>query len=565
MADTHRSAELRFILQGNKRGLLILATFSLITAISEAFLLAAVVQSVTALSAGHADVTVSLGPWSVHASVTELLASAVVAAVVRGAMAGTIALTGPQVAAASRERHRRRIFEAYLAADWATQSAERTGRLLQVMSSSVNDANTIILMMTQALPALVTLVVLLAAATLLNPWVTVCLMALGMGVGLGMRPFSRRAHRAAQRDGAGRNAIAAHVAGVLTAGAEIKVLGAEHGVVEVGRTRIHQAERAFARAQGLTRLVSVAGQSIAFILVAAGLLVVSSSAVSMNFATLGTITVLLLRGAGLAQQVQGATSQYGAIAPFIQQVREMIEHYERRRQAFGSQPFPPSFDITLENAVYIYPGTTRRAVDVEHEVFAQGTAIALLGPSGSGKSTIIQLILRLRSPVQGRVCIGGTPIESISEEEFSAKVAYLPQAPNLVPGTVLENIRFFRPHVSDAAVLRAARRAHLHDEIESFPAGYDTVLDSHVDRLSGGQKQRLALARALATNPAILVLDEPTSALDPANSTLVMKTFHELRGDTTVIMVTHDQAAIQYCDSVILVSAGKIGRDARSG
>jgi ABC-type bacteriocin/lantibiotic exporter with double-glycine peptidase domain len=161
------------------------------------------------------------------------------------------------------------------------------------------------------------------------------------------------------------------------------------------------------------------------------------------------------------------------------------------------------------------------------------------------------------------VAIGGVPVEDISPDEFSAKVAYLPQAPHLVPGTVAENIQFFRPHVTRDDVVRAAKRAHLHEEIERFPEGYETVLDSHVDRLSGGQKQRLALARALATYPAILVLDEPTSALDPANTTLVMDTLLELRGSTTVIMITHNPSAIDYCDSEVLVEAGTLRREAR--
>jgi ABC-type bacteriocin/lantibiotic exporter with double-glycine peptidase domain len=265
----------------------------------------------------------------------------------------------------------------------------------------------------------------------------------------------------------------------------------------------------------------------------------------------------------MAQQVQAATSQYGAVTPFIEQVRELIEHYERHRQSFGEHPFPETFDITLDEVIYTYPGTSRPALAVDHARFDQGSATAVLGPSGSGKSTLVQLILRLRSPSQGRVSVGGVPVDAISQKEFSAKVAYLPQAPHLVPGTIAENIQFFRPDVTHEALLRAAKRAHLHEEIEAFPEGYETVLDSHVDRLSGGQKQRLALARALATDPVILVLDEPTSALDPANTTLVMNTLLELRESTTVIMITHNPSALNYCDSELLVEAGRVQPEAR--
>ena len=553
-----RFEDLRFILRGNERGLATLAILALITAFCEAFLLAAIVQSISAMSTGRSAIDLSLGPISHSTSVSAVLGWAVVAAVLRGGLVAINALAGPRITAASRQRQRRRVFESYLAADWATQSAEKAGRLMQTMSSSVNDANTIIALLTQALPALLTLIVLLAVALILNPVVTGSLILFGLGVGLVLRPVSMRAHRAARADATARNATASHVSGVLPAGAEIAVLGASQGVLDTGLGRIAESERAFARAQGLKRLVSIAGQSVAFLLSAAGLWILNLGGWNVDFTTVGTIAVLLLRGAGLAQQVLTASSQYGAVAPFIEQIRTLSSYYESRRRIFGSHEFPTTFDITLTDVDYVYPGTQRSAVRVDAATFPQGSSTAIVGPSGSGKSTLVQLILRLRAPTHGEVRIGGIEAGSISEAAFSSRVAYVPQSPTLVPGTVFENIKFFRRDVTDQQVLAAARAANIHEDIERMPHSYDTVLDAHVDTLSGGQKQRLALARAMTTAPAILILDEPTSALDAANEVAVIDTLRQLHGQTTVIMITHKMTTVTHCDCVLLIKDGKM-------
>ena len=551
--------ELRFVMRGSKRGLGVLSGFALVAALCEAFFLAALVQSIAALSRQSANVVLGPGSWSVDVDVRLLLSLALVAALVRAAATAAAALLGPRLAAQARERLRRQLFSAYLEADWATQSSDKSGRLLQTLSTSVNDATGVIVVLTQAVPAGLTLLVLLIVSLFINPLVTSVLIVLGGLIAAAMRPLSSRAHRAARGDAAARNATASHVSGVLAAGAEISVLGARQGVLDVGLHRIGQAERSFARAQGFKRVVSTAGQSIAFVLAALAITALAFSDWSVDFAAVGTIAVLLLRGAGLAQQVQSATSQVGTMAPFIEQIRTLLQSYQSRRQVFGTEPFPDTATISLRNAAYTYPGSAAPAVTVAHATMEHGRSTAIIGPSGSGKSTLIQLILRLRAPTEGSVMIGGVSAESINEAEFSRCVAYVPQAPHLIPGTIFENISFFRSHISQGEVVAAARLAHLHDEIEQMKDGYETELDSHVDALSGGQKQRLALARALAGSPKVLVLDEPTSALDQANEAAVMDTLRQLRGESTVVMITHRPSAAGMCDAVFRVDSGVLG------
>ena len=138
-------------------------------------------------------------------------------------------------------------------------------------------------------------------------------------------------------------------------------------------------------------------------------------------------------------------------------------------------------------------------------------------------------------------------------------MAYVPQTPKLVLGTVADNIRFHRSDVSDEDVERAARLAHLHDEIVATPEGYQKMVGQGASSLSGGQRQRLCLARALVTGPRVLVLDEPTSSLDPTSELLVQQSLRELhqRG-VTLFIVAHRAATLEFIDSLLVLEDGRV-------
>ena len=137
-------------------------------------------------------------------------------------------------------------------------------------------------------------------------------------------------------------------------------------------------------------------------------------------------------------------------------------------------------------------------------------------------------------------------------------MSYVPQTPQLIWGSAAENIRFYRPHLTDADVELAARRAHIHDEIMSWPDGYQTVIGQRASAVSGGQRQRLCLARALADNPDVLILDEPTSALDVKSELLVQESLESLRGELLLFLVAHRLSTLSICDRVMVIVGGRL-------
>ena len=171
---------------------------------------------------------------------------------------------------------------------------------------------------------------------------------------------------------------------------------------------------------------------------------------------------------------------------------------------------------------------------------------------------MLQLLLRLRAPSTGRFLVNDIDAPEVDDITWHETVAFLPQEPHLLNDTVAQNIRFFRGRISDEAIERAARIAHIHDDVVSWPAGYETVVGQRADAVSGGQRQRLCLARALAGSPELLLLDEPTSALDLRSEHLIQESLEELRGSLTLVVVAHRVSTLSLCDRVMVIREGRL-------
>ena len=194
--------------------------------------------------------------------------------------------------------------------------------------------------------------------------------------------------------------------------------------------------------------------------------------------------------------------------------------------------------------------------DVSFETYGS-EAVGVVGPSGAGKSTLVQLLLTLRAPSNGQYLINGTPVEKFLQDDWHARVAYVPQEPRLVHASVAENIRYFRD-LDDDTVERAALLARIHEDIESWPNGYETIVGPRADAVSGGQQQRICLARALVAQPEILILDEPTSSLDPRSEALIQESLTALKHTVTLFIIAHRMSTLDICDRVMVILDGRL-------
>lgn len=188
----------------------------------------------------------------------------------------------------------------------------------------------------------------------------------------------------------------------------------------------------------------------------------------------------------------------------------------------------------------------------------KGKTIALVGASGGGKSTLADLVPRFYDPTEGEVCIDGISLRDYEIESLRKQMGVVTQESILFNDTIFNNIAFGMPHVSEEAVIQAARIANAHDFITQTEKGYQTLIGERGSKLSGGQRQRLSIARAVLKNPPILILDEATSALDSESEKLVQEALFNLMKNRTSLVIAHRLSTIQHADEIVVIQNGKI-------
>jgi subfamily B ATP-binding cassette protein MsbA len=188
-----------------------------------------------------------------------------------------------------------------------------------------------------------------------------------------------------------------------------------------------------------------------------------------------------------------------------------------------------------------------------------GETLAIVGPNGCGKSTIAKLLLRFYDPVEGTIRLGGVDSRQLRLRELRGQIGTVTQRTWLFDDTVLNNIRYGKPHATNAEVILAAQRAHAHHFIENtLEQGYETQIGEAGGRLSGGQRQRIALARAILRDPAILILDEATSQVDVESEQLTHQALRQYKAGRTIILITHRSAALGLADRILVMEKGRI-------
>ena len=220
--------------------------------------------------------------------------------------------------------------------------------------------------------------------------------------------------------------------------------------------------------------------------------------------------------------------------------------------------------VCLEDVSFQYPGIERAAIRGVGLAIPRGASIAFVGSTGAGKSTVVDLILGLLQPTQGRISVDDQTLQGDSLRGWQANIGYVPQATYLADDSVAANIAFGIPYsrIDRSAVERAARAAQIHEfVVGDLAEGYDTIVGERGIRLSGGQRQRLAIARALYHDPEVVVFDEATSALDNVTEAIVMEAIEALRGSKTVIIIAHRFSTIKQCDQIYLLKDGQLIAD----
>ena len=218
---------------------------------------------------------------------------------------------------------------------------------------------------------------------------------------------------------------------------------------------------------------------------------------------------------------------------------------------------PKDNDIAFENIGFSYEKDEFKMENLSFDI-DEKTMIALVGESGSGKTTITNLLLRFYDVQQGKITLGGVDIRDIPYDELLDRISIVMQNVQLFDNTIEENIRVGKKGATKEEIIKAAKKARIHDFIMSLPEGYETDIGENGGILSGGQRQRISIARAFLKDAPILILDEMTSNVDPVNESLIQDAITELAKDRTVLVIAHHLRTIQKADQILVFQKGKL-------
>jgi ATP-binding cassette subfamily B protein/ATP-binding cassette subfamily C protein len=492
-----------------------------------------------------------------------LVAALLLAAVLSGIQSYVLQRTGEAVVLSTRTMLVRRLLRLPV----AELDRRRSGDLISRVGADTTLVRTVV---TSGLVDLFSGVVIAAGSLVAMAFIDRMLLGitvLAVGVGFSGAILVVRRVRAAS--------LAAQTAvGTMTAGVEralsgvrtIRAARAEQREAASVTVFAHQAFRAglrLARLQAfLGPLAAIAVQGAFLAVLGVGGARVASGSISVAD-LVAFVLLLFLLVQPLAQGISALTAiqtGLGALAR-IEEVLDLPEEdaADRVRQpgALGSTPVEVAFD----GVVFGYPADDGAVQPVLRGVTftaPAGRRTALVGPSGAGKSTVLALVERFYDVDGGTVCVGGHDVRDLDREELRSRMAYVEQDAPALAGSLRENLLLGLPDADDEQLLAALAQVNLSELVTRSPAGLGAQVGDDGILLSGGQRQRLAIARALLSRPALLLLDEPTASLDARNEEALARAVTAIGPDTTVLVIAHRLSTVVDADHIVVLDDGGV-------
>lgn len=267
-----------------------------------------------------------------------------------------------------------------------------------------------------------------------------------------------------------------------------------------------------------------------------------------------TYTILLFQYVGWLGRLPRFVSR---LTSSLERIYDVLAQDVREEDPSTVQDIDIKGEIRFDHATFGYK-SYQPVLENINAVIEPGEMIGIVGASGTGKSTLINLLMRLYETDDGRILVDGTDMKNISRNSYHSQLGVVLQETFLFSGTIIDNIRFSRPDAGIEDIIRAAKLANAHDFITKLPDGYNTYVGEKGYTLSGGERQRIAIARAILTDPKILILDEATASLDTESEFLIQTALDRLTKGKTTFAIAHRLSTLKNADRIMVIDGRSI-------
>jgi ATP-binding cassette, subfamily C, bacterial len=440
------------------------------------------------------------------------------------------------------------LIRAVMASRWRYYLSQPIGRLSNAIATEAERASAGYLQGAMMMTYFINSLIYTVVALLISWQASIGALVAGATLLAGLQVLVRISGRAGRKQTVLLKSLLTNMTDQLGAAKALKAMARERHVDSLLSGQTRQLKSALRRQVISKEAVAALQEPLLAILVGIGffLFVVQ---LEMSLSEAIVILFLLARVVNFLAKAQRAYQNMTITESAFWSLREAIDEAERERETVQGE-LAPSLEREIRLDAVSFSHDKRPVLRELSLAIPAGDLTVLTGPSGAGKTTLVDLVVGLLEPEQGRILVDGVPLKEIDRYAWRRQIGYVPQEPLLVNDSVLRNITLGEPGFSEEDARAALEAADAWEFVSELPDGMHSTVGERGGRLSGGQRQRLAIARALVHRPRLLILDEATSNLDPESEAAVLETIERLKGRLTMLAVSHDEGLVKAADHV---------------
>jgi ATP-binding cassette subfamily C protein len=452
---------------------------------------------------------------------------------------------------------RQRLLSAVLDARWSYFSEQRSGKITNIIGFEASQAAEGYIVSANVVAAAIQTIAYCAIAVAINPLLALLAMLTGIGITFILRGLVRLARSAGYKQTDSLIRLSNDTVDMMANIKALKSMNRQQPMLDSISGVFDRLRKAFLRRELAKAGLARAGDAITVVVAAVGIFI-GSSYLRIPFSDLIVSAIVFNQIISVSNKLQRMIQMASILeAAHVSSMQTLSEAEGEREINLGKEvPVIEGVPFRFED-VYFAHGDKPILSGVSLDIPAKAITV-LSGPSGAGKTTIVDLLIGLHRPDRGRIYVGAVPLDEVDLARMRRQFGYVPQEFTLFHDSVRTNLTLGDSAISDEDIRDALQKADATGFVDALSCGLDTNVGEMGSKLSGGQRQRLSLARALVTRPKVLVLDEVTSALDPETESSIVRNISRLRGEFTIIVITHRPAWKEIADCLYLMGPGGV-------